>query len=166
MKYFMRILCLLSCLSFIQAYAGLRIPMASSYNMDQKMGTIRADDTIYGVLFTPHLHHLPPGVHGFQIYDQPFCGRGGLLAGGHLDPERTLQHRGPYNGNGHLGDLPVLIVADDGEASLPVLAPRLKLSDILGHAVMIHVGGDTYSDKPEKMGGGGPALACGIIPYY
>lgn len=28
---------------------------------------------------------------------------------------------------------------------------------------MIHAGGDNYSDKPEKLGGGGSRIACGVI---
>jgi Cu-Zn family superoxide dismutase len=65
-----------------------------------------------------------------------------------------------------LGDLPVLIVNAKGQATLPVLAPRLTLSQIAGHAIIIHAGGDNYSDSPEKSGGGGAKLACGSIPYY
>jgi Cu-Zn family superoxide dismutase len=28
---------------------------------------------------------------------------------------------------------------------------------------MIHAGGDTYSDMPAPLGGGGARLACGVI---
>jgi Cu-Zn family superoxide dismutase len=28
---------------------------------------------------------------------------------------------------------------------------------------MIHSGGDNYSDVPEKLGGGGGRIACGVI---
>jgi len=44
------------------------------------------------------------------------------------------------------------------------LAPRLKLDDIHGRAIMIHAGGDNYSDIPLPSGGGGTRIACGIIP--
>ncbi|MRR17699.1 MAG: superoxide dismutase [Cu-Zn] SodC1, partial [Deltaproteobacteria bacterium] len=30
-------------------------------------------------------------------------------------------------------------------------------------SLMIHVGGDNYSDVPEKLGGGGGRLACGVV---
>lgn len=150
------------------ACATIKIPLflVNGAQSGKEIGVIRADDTIYGVLFTPMLHGLPPGVHGFHVHDFPFCQHHAQGAGGHLDPEKTGQHRGPYAGNGHLGDLPVLIVDEKGRATLPVLAPRLKLSQIEGHAVMIHVGGDNYSDLPEKLGGGGARLACGSIPYH
>jgi Cu-Zn family superoxide dismutase len=29
--------------------------------------------------------------------------------------------------------------------------------------MMIHAGGDNYSDKPKALGGGGKRVACGII---
>ena len=54
-----------------------------------------------------------------------------LAAGGHYDPDKTDRHAGPY-GNGHLGDLPFLYVDKEGKASLPVLAPRLKVADLQG----------------------------------
>ena len=85
-----------------------------------------------------------------------------LAAGGHLDPSNTGKHEGPY-GKGHLGDLPVLYVGADGKAMLPVLAPRLKVADLKGRSLMIHAGGDNYSDQPDKLGGGGARIACGVI---
>lgn len=150
------------------AYAGLVIPM---YLVDEKgqeksIGTVNADDTIYGLLLTPHLHDLPPGPHGFHIHEMSLCGNHGMAAGGHLDPGHTEQHHGPYKGSGHLGDLPVLLVDKEGNATVPVLAPRLKLEQIKDHTLMIHAGADNYSDKPEKLGGGGTRIACGIIPYH
>jgi hypothetical protein len=34
----------------------------------------------------------------------------------------------------------------------------LKLSDIEGRALMIHAGGDNYSDTPKPLGGGGDRI--------
>ncbi|MDR3477171.1 MAG: superoxide dismutase family protein [Gammaproteobacteria bacterium] len=149
------------------AHASLIIPvyLTTPDGEGHKIGTIRADDTIYGLIMTPKLHDLPPGVHGFHIHAEPMCDHDGKAAGGHLDPDKTNVHRGPYE-NGHLGDMPVLNVDANGDATQAVLAPRLKLAFIMGKAVMIHAGGDNYSDKPEKLGGGGARIACGIIPYH
>ena len=85
-----------------------------------------------------------------------------MAAGGHFDPEKTEHHLGPYNATGHLGDLPVLSIDEKGEANIPVVAPRLKVSDIRGHSIMIHSGGDTYSDEPA-LGGGAMRMICGVI---
>ncbi len=150
------------------AHASLIIPIyltESDGGMGKKIGTVKADDTIYGLILTPKLHGLPPGIHGFHVHAMASCHHDGMAAGGHLDPDKTNAHRGPYD-NGHLGDLPVLIVSADGKATLPVLAPRLKLDFIKNKALMIHAGGDNYSDVPAKLGGGGERIACGVIPYY
>lgn len=49
-----------------------------------------------------------------------------LAAGGHYDPEQTNKHLGPYNPEGHLGDLPALYVNSEGNAENPVLSPKIK----------------------------------------
>ncbi|MES2218023.1 MAG: superoxide dismutase [Cu-Zn] SodC [Pseudomonadota bacterium] len=150
------------------ASASLVIPIfLTTPNGDgQEIGEVIADDTIYGLILTPKLHGLPPGIHGFHVHAMASCEHDGMMAGGHLDPDKFGKHVGPYDGNGHLGDLPVLIVDAKGNATIPVLAPRLKLYYIKNHALMIHAGSDNYSDVPRKLGGGGERIACGKIPYY
>jgi Cu-Zn family superoxide dismutase len=37
------------------------------------------------------------------------------------------------------------------------------VSGIRGKALMIHAGGDNYSDRPAPLGGGGARIACGVI---
>jgi len=64
---------------------------------------------------------------------------------------------------GHLGDLPALTVGADGTASAAVIAPRLKMADLKGRSLMIHAGGDNYSDTPSPLGGGGARAACGVV---
>lgn len=127
------------------------------------IGTVELTDTKYGMLIIPDLHNLPPGIHGFHVHINPSCADDGKAAGGHLDPQKTGKHRGPYNSKGHLGDLPALTVDQNGGVTLPVLAPRLKVSQVMGHALIFHVGSDNYADKPQKLGGGDGRLACGII---
>jgi Cu-Zn family superoxide dismutase len=128
------------------------------------LGTVTAKDTKKGLLLMPQLKGLPPGEHGFHIHVNNSCADSGMAAGGHLDPEKTDKHLGPYNKAGHLGDLPILTVNSKGVANTPELAPRLTVADIKKHALMIHLDGDNYSDNPKPLGGGGPRLACGVIP--
>jgi len=129
---------------------------------NKSIGVITAKDTPYGLLFIPNLTDLSPGIHGFHVHVNPICDKKGMAAGGHLDPDKTDKHLGPFTNKGHLGDLPILIADKDGHSTLPVLAPRLKLQDIKHHSLMIHEGGDNYSDTP-KLGGGGERVACGVV---
>ncbi len=134
------------------------------------VGTVTVTATPYGALFSPDLTGLPPGLHGFHVHEHAACdprdqsGRPvpALAAGGHLDPAKTGKHLGPY-AEGHLGDLPPLVVDASGRSTLPVLAPRLKLEDLRGRSLMVHAGGDNFSDQPEPLGGGGPRVACGVV---
>jgi Cu-Zn family superoxide dismutase len=145
--------------------------LITNNGIGESVGTLRAEDSPYGLLLSPKLAGLPAGLHGFHVHEKPDCGVAekegkrvaGLAAGGHYDPAGTGKHEGPY-GAGHLGDLPALFVESDGTADTPLLAPRLKVSGIKGHSLMVHAGGDNYSDEPKKLGGGGARIACGVVP--
>jgi superoxide dismutase, Cu-Zn family len=154
-------ICLLICNI---AFADISIPMylTSQQGIGQPIGTIIASEKPYGVLFTPNLHNLPSGLHGFHIHQNPSCLDNGMAAGDHFDPSHSSQHLGPY-GKGHLGDLPVLEADTNGNATLPILAPRLRLNELKNRSLIIHEGRDNYSDVPTKLGGGGARIACGII---
>ena len=139
---------------------------------DKAAGEVIISESNYGLVFTPQLRGLTPGLHGFHIHEHPSCDAAekdgksvpGLAAGGHWDPKKTDRHGLPWEDDTHLGNLPVLYVDGDGNASVPVLAPRLKtLEEIKGHSLIIHVGGDNYAEHPAPLGGGGGRLACGII---
>lgn len=138
--------------------------------IEKKIGHIKVEDTAYGTLFSPNLSGLTQGLHGFHVHAAGNCGPmekdghmvAGLAAGGHFDPQKTNAHKGPY-GDGHLGDLPALFVDASGMAIHPVLAPRLKTADLSGHSLMLHEGGDNYSDAPKALGGGGARVACGVV---
>jgi len=134
------------------------------------VGQILISESPYGLVFTPSLKGLPPGLHGFHVHENSSCeakekdGKKvpALAAGGHYDPAATKQHGLPW-GNGHLGDLPALFVDAEGNATQPVLAPRLKMSDLVGRSLMVHAGADNHADHPAPLGGGGPRIVCGVI---
>ncbi|EAS0615789.1 superoxide dismutase [Cu-Zn] [Salmonella enterica] len=158
----------------VASAASMKIMMneALPTGTGKALGEITVTETPYGLLFQPHLSGLAPGTHGFHVHTNPSCLPGiengkevpALQAGGHLDPEKTGKHLGPYNDKGHLGDLPGLVVNADGTATYELLAPRLKsLSELKGYSLMIHTGGDNYSDTPSKLGGGGARFACGVV---
>ena len=134
----------------------------SATDSGMALGSVLVEDTVNGARFAPDLTGLTVGEHGFHVHVNPDCGMAGQNAGGHYDPESTGRHEGP-NGNGHLGDLPTLTVAEDGTATVPVIAPRIRVSDLAGRSLMVHAGGDNYSDMPVPLGGGGARVACGVI---
>lgn len=136
----------------------------------EAIGTVRFRDSLAGVVIAPQLSGLPPGRHGFHVHQNPSCKAAtnngqfvpGLGAGGHYDPSGSGKHLG-FRGKGHLGDLPALTVNTDGNATITLLGPRLKVSNIRGRALIIHAGGDNYSDMPKALGGGGARVACALI---
>lgn len=59
--------------------------------------------------------------------------------------------------------MPVLVVDASGKATQSVVAPHLTVAEAQGHAIVIHAGGDNYSDTPTPLGGGGARIACGVV---
>lgn len=134
------------------------------------LGTVAIAQSAHGVVFTPSLTGLEPGVHGFHVHEKGSCApeqKDGKpvaagAAGGHYDPDNSKKHGLPW-GDGHRGDLPALIADAKGNAAQPLLAPRLKLAELKGKALMIHAGGDNHADHPQPLGGGGARMACAVI---
>ncbi len=156
---------LLAGLTVLGFAATVTVPLykVAQTNHGASIGTVTLKDTRYGLLIKPRLHDLSPGLHGFHVHQKPNCSDNGLAAGGHLDPTHTNKHLGPYNPSGHLGDLPALYVNQQGIASTPMLAPRVTVTQLFGHSLMVHAGGDNYSDLPKPLGGGGKRIACGVV---
>jgi len=147
------------------------IKQATATGTGESLGTVTISDGAGGAVIKTALKGLPPGPHGFHVHQngscQPTTANGQPVpagaAVGHFDPQNTGKHGGP-EGSGHLGDLPLLQVGQDGNANQNLTAPHIKdLSALKGKAVMIHAGGDNYSDQPQPLGGGGARLGCGVL---
>ena len=142
----------------------------SPTGVGEKIGEVSLIASEFGTIVAPNLNSLPPGAHGLHLHENGSCEPGikngkpvpGLAAGGHYDPKKTGHHLGPYQ-DGHLGDLPVIFANSNGESSTPVLAPRITLKDFEGRSIMLHVGGDNYSDTQMMLGGGGGRFASGVV---
>lgn len=153
-----------------QADVTISMNAVDDKGVGQSVGQVVVSETAYGLVFSPTLTGLPPGLHGFHVHENPSCGTKemngkmvpALAAGGHYDPAVSKRHGMPW-GDGHLGDLPALFVDATGVAGNPVLAPRLKLADIKARSLMIHAGGDNHADHPAPLGGGGARVVCGVI---
>lgn len=148
---------------------GVDINRISDSGVGEKIGMIEMTGGKGGVSFKVAVTGLPSGQRGFHVHEKGDCGRAmkdgkmttGIAAGDHFDPDGKKSHKGP-KGAGHKGDLPLLKGTANG-IKQTVTAPRLTMSDIRGRAVVIHEGGDNYSDQPENGGGKG-RVACGVVP--
>jgi Cu-Zn family superoxide dismutase len=153
------------------AEVSVRVHKIDDKGVGEEIGRIYFKDGPKGLIVSPRLNKLPPGPHGFHIHEGRSCAPKagpdgkmvpGLSAGGHLDPDKTGKHLGP-DGQGHKGDLPALVVAADGSTAGSVTAPRLKVADLKGRSLIVHAGGDNYSDQPAALGGGGARIACAVF---
>ena len=155
------------------AYAAnetVTINAIDAQGVGKEIGSLALSDSKDGLQVVPKLTGLPPGNHGFHVHANGNCGpangpdgkpAAGFAAGGHFDPASTGKHLGPA-GDGHKGDMAVLTVDASGAATTAAVAPHLTVADVKGHAIVIHAGGDNYSDQPAPLGGGGARIACGV----
>ncbi|MFN8419021.1 MAG: superoxide dismutase family protein [Anaerolineae bacterium] len=122
------------------------------------VGTVLLTEQNNKVLVVARLNGLPAGFHGFHIHTTGSCESSAegmfMAAGGHLNPN------GAEHPN-HAGDLPALLVNNDGTAFLSFETDRLTMADILdadGSAIMIHSDADNYANIPPRY-----AATAGII---
>ncbi|RAU21506.1 superoxide dismutase [Cu-Zn] SodC2 [Paramagnetospirillum kuznetsovii] len=161
----------LICGGAVAAELVIPINAIDASGIGASIGTLTVKDSKAGAVVTPKLVGLSSGPHGFHVHENPSCAPkdqdgkpvAGLAAGGHFDPDKSGKHEGPW-GRGHKGDMPALAVNGDGTASDAVTVPNLKVADLKGRSVIIHAGADNYADQPKPLGGGGPRVACGVVP--
>jgi Cu-Zn family superoxide dismutase len=147
----------------------VEINRISASGAGEKIGSVVVAEGKNGVSFKVSVKGLPAAQRGFHVHEKGDCGPGmkdgkmeaGIAAGDHYDPDGHKSHKGP-KGKGHKGDLP-LLKGNAAGIEQTVVAPRLKIADVKGRALVIHEGGDNYSDNPENGGGKG-RVACGVVP--
>ena len=138
----------------------------------QTVGSVwmREDRRDSVVQLVARVRNLPPGFHGFHIHTTGRCDAPTFTsAGGHLDPS------GEAHGD-HAGDLPSLLVNEDGTAFLATATDRFTIGDLRdadGSAVMVHSGRDDFANIPARYGGpdqetldtgdSGSRIACGVV---
>lgn len=151
-----------------QQEAGMTATVELVDAKGNKIGTAQLSEVAEGVRIVLEASNLPPGIHGFHIHDSGKCeGPDFKSAGGHFNPDGK-QH-GFHNPKGpHAGDLPNLVVDEQGRAKADFVAPGLTLRpgkyslvDADGTSLMIHANADDYVTDPA--GNGGARLACGPI---
>ena len=117
-----------------------------------------------------------PGFHGFHVRAVGLCEPPFTSAGGHYNPA------GVGHGD-HAGDLPSLLVNEDGTGELEFETDRFSLGDLFdsdGSAVIVHAGRDNYANIPTRYrsdvtgvpgpdadtlatGDAGARAACGVV---
>ena len=151
------------------ADTSVEINAIDANGVGKPLGTATISDSSDGLTIKVDVSGVTDGDHGFHVHEKGDCSPGtkdgktvpGLAAGPHFDPHATKTHKGP-GGGGHEGDLPKL-TAQGGKIDQTVTVKGLKQADVAGRSLMIHEGGDNYSDNPENGGGKG-RIACGVIP--
>ncbi len=122
-----------------------------------------------GVSIEARFHDLPPGVHALHIHEVGSCEPPEFSsAGPHFNP-LARQHGRKNPAGPHLGDLPDVIVEDDGTSRYGTVVgfvalvgdEALSLTHGDGTAIVIHAEPDDQQTDPA--GNAGKRIACGVI---
>jgi Cu-Zn family superoxide dismutase len=117
-----------------------------------------------------------PGFHGFHVHAVGLCEPPFTSAGGHYNP-------GGVGHGDHAGDLPSLLVNEDGTGELEFETDRFSLGELFdadGSALIVHAGRDNYANIPTRYrsdatgmrgpdadtlatGDAGARAACGVV---
>ena len=132
------------------------------------LGKIKLTEQSSGVKMEVNLQGLPAGDHAIHFHDKGKCTAPEFKsAGSHFNPENK-EHGLLHPKGAHAGDLPNLIVEDDGSVKAELMAPNVTLKDGKkslftkeGTSIVIHDGKDDGMTQPA--GDSGKRIACGEI---
>lgn len=121
--------------------------------------------TINGrITLTLQVQGLPPGQHGAHVHMTGKCDAPKFeSAGGHWNPA-DAQHGLDAPAGQHAGDMPNLVVDDNGRGTLEYElkgATFAGLMDDDGSAMVVHASAD--DQKTDPSGNSGDRIACGIF---
>jgi superoxide dismutase, Cu-Zn family len=142
----------------------------------EDIGHVMMIDLDDRVALTVRLHGVEPGFKGFHIHEVGVCDAD--------DPDGPFESAGGHYSAGdddhpdHDGDLPPLLVMNNGSVETTVVTDRFGLSDLTagGAAIIVHEDHDNLAHVPERYNGeehpdqdtldtgdAGARLACGVI---
>lgn len=148
------------------------------------LGTVTMTAVDGGTAFDVTAEGMEPGMYGFHVHEIGECEPESAAPD---DPEDTgdFKSAGSHIPGGddadhpeHAGDLPTLLINDDGTGTMTVVTDRLTESELLdddGAAIMVHSEADNFANVPDRYTDGGPdedtlstgdageRLACGVV---
>jgi Cu-Zn family superoxide dismutase len=154
-------------------------PRASTLLRDgagNRVGEATFKDKHSKVIVRAEVGGLAPGFHGFHVHTTGDCTPPFTSAGGHFNPGGALHPD-------HAGDMPTLLVNEDGTGLLRFETDRYSVADLFdadGSALIVHAGRDNYANIPDRYhshaydvfgpdqdtlatGDAGDRTACGVI---
>ncbi len=119
---------------------------------------------------------LTPGFHGFHVHGVGQCVPPFTSAGGHYNP-------GSAGHGSHAGDMPSLLVLDDGTAEAEFATDNFAIDELFdadGSAIIVHAAADNFANIPTRYqsttegvfgpdsatlgtGDAGARAACGVL---
>ncbi|WP_404444942.1 superoxide dismutase family protein [Sutcliffiella horikoshii] len=132
------------------------------------LGVAKVSEDPNGVKIKLNLEGLPPGEHAVHIHETGLCNAPDFkTAGNHFNPD-DKQHGLMHPEGAHVGDLPNIIVEDDGTVIAELMAPQATLEEGKtslfgkdGTAIIITENLDDGMTQPA--GDSGERIACGVI---
>ena len=139
-------------------------------------GVVKLTEQGTKVIVRAEAEGLTPGFHGFHVHSAGECVPPFTSAGGHYNPTGT--------GHGsHAGDMPSLLVLDDGTAELQFATDNFTIGELFdadGTAIIVHALPDNFANIPTRYqstaegtfgpdsatlatGDAGGRVACGIV---
>ena len=137
------------------------IAVLHSASGSEVSGTVTFTKSGDGVKVVAEVSGLKPGKHGFHVHEFGDCSASDAAsAGGHFNPTND-PHAGHDADKRHMGDLGNLEADSSGKARLELTDKKMKLSAVLGKAVIVHEKADDLKTQPTGEAGG--RVACGVI---
>jgi len=117
-----------------------------------------------GVAVSLAVEGLPAGKHGAHVHTTGKCDAPKFeTAGGHWNPTQA-KHGLEDPAGQHAGDMPNLVVGEDGRGTLSYQLKGATFAGLLdgdGSAIVIHAGAD--DQKTDPSGDSGARIACGVF---
>ncbi|EDQ05665.1 Superoxide dismutase [Cu-Zn] [Sulfitobacter indolifex] len=132
---------------------------------DDITGSVTLNTTASGrMLVKIDVTGVPTGTHGVHLHETGDCSADDFTsAGGHIAGDH--QHGVLVEGGPHPGDMPNMVVGDDGVLQAEVFLDLLDIDGMIkdddGAAFVIHDGADDYTSQPA--GDAGSRIACGVF---